>query len=183
MRVNPRTKYFIENLIPSSEETPYFLWTEEDVSFFRLIIKETAVSSKKAELLEEYSQDEECFDPEKGKSGMWQHKRTTDGKRISNPYRSPNPYNQLVELQRKLTYNRKDSGRHLVERTVRQYYPEVEYLDEIKWIAYEVQEISKRRRMVQEGIEKFDRIISEIKTINALRGNQSPYYVEVEGNE
>ena len=36
MKVNPRTKYFIENLIPSSDLNPYFLWTEEDVSFLQV---------------------------------------------------------------------------------------------------------------------------------------------------
>ena len=153
MKVNPRTKYFIENLIPSSDLNPYFLWTEEDVSFFRFIIKETAVPSQKAELLEEYSQDDECFDPEKGNSRMWDYRRDANGRRIYNPYRSSNPFAQLIRLKRRLTYNRKDSGRDLVERTVRQCYPDFFHLEAVNNIAGAVREMKHYKEKVMEGLE------------------------------
>ena len=153
MKVNPRTKYFIENLIPSSDLNPYFLWTEEDVSFFRFIIKETAVPSQKAELLEEYSQDDECFDPEKGQSGMWDRKRTASGKRIYNPYRASNPCDQLIRLKRKLTYNRKESGRDLIERTIRQCYPDFSHFCSVNNMAGAVKEIKYLKEKVMKGLE------------------------------
>ena len=163
MKLNPETRYFIENLIPNSEKTPYFLWTEDDIRNFRLIIEGTAVPKKKADLLEAYPEDAKCFDPEIGQSKVWSHRTLDSGRRIDNPFRSINPVSALFNLQRKLMYNRKESARHFVRQVVSQYYPDFFNLDSVNDIAKEVLQIKRSKEKVEEGLEKFDRIFVEVK--------------------